>query len=87
MFRGHIPNSFCLVVAGRKVFKRPYDPKVAETRLAVLSNQDVVLDTPRVNLRAHSLHQFAYRSDSTMQNIQPVKMHKALAHLCKLLLA
>ena len=67
--------------------ERVRDPKVAETRLAVLSNQDVVLDTPRVNVWAHSFPQFAYRSDSTMQNIQPVKMHKALAHLCKLLLA
>jgi hypothetical protein len=74
-------------VAGREVFKRPYDPKVAETRLAVLGNQDVVLGVPSINVRAHSFPRFAYRSNSTMQNLQPVEMHEALAHLCKLLLA
>ena len=45
------------------------DPKVAETRLAVLSNQDVVLDVLIVNAEVHSFLRFTYRSNATMQNI------------------
>jgi hypothetical protein len=45
---------------------RVCDPKVCETRPAVLGNQDIVLDVPYVNVQAHSSLCFAYRSDGTV---------------------
>jgi len=32
------------------------NPKVSETHLAVPGNQNVVLDTPSINVRVHSFH-------------------------------
>jgi hypothetical protein len=47
-------------------------------------DQDVALDVPCVNVQARSSLRFAYRSDATVKNIYPMKVHATLAHLCKL---
>jgi len=70
---------------GKGSWERPHDPKVAETRLAILSNQDVVLDVLSISVRVHSVLRVAYRTDGTMWNTQPVKIREAVAHLSKLL--
>jgi hypothetical protein len=57
------------MVAGREVSECVGNPKVAETCLAVPSNQDVVLDVLTINMRACSFLRLAYRSDATMQNV------------------
>jgi hypothetical protein len=57
------------MVLVQEVTERAHDPKVAETRLAIPSDQDVVLVAPTVNMRACSFPQFTYRSDATMQNL------------------
>lgn len=59
--------------------------QVSETRLALLSNQDVGLDIPNVNVRVNQLLRSAYRSDAAVCNFQGVKIHKALARLRELL--
>jgi hypothetical protein len=43
-FWGHISNGFRRMVVVQKTSKRACDPKVAETRLAFPSNQDVALE-------------------------------------------
>jgi len=44
----------------------PRDRKISETRLAVLGDQNVVLDVPRISVRAHSILRSTYRTDATV---------------------
>ena len=61
------------------------DRKVSETRLTVSSDQDVVLDAPNISVRVHLILHLAYRTNTAMQNTQPMKMHEATTRLCELL--
>ena len=67
--RGRISKSRKLIVVAPTACEYVRDPKVTETRLAVLSNQDVGLDVPGVNVQANIFPRFAHRSDVIMENI------------------
>jgi len=54
------------MTAGIVYPEHPRDPKVAETRLAILNNQDVVLDALDINAQVHSTIRVAYRTDGTV---------------------
>ena len=72
------------MVLMRVLRERPCDRKVSKTRLTVLSNQDVVLDTLSISMRARSILRFAYRTDVTVYNTRLMKVHEAATHLCEL---
>jgi len=36
-------------------------------------------------MQVRSILRFAYRADATVQNTQPMEVHEATAHLCKLM--
>ena len=36
-------------------------------------------------MQVHSILRFAYRTDVTMKNTQPMEVHEAMAHLCELM--
>ena len=65
--------------------ERRRNPEVSETRLAILSDQDVALDRLRISVWARSILRFTYWTDATVQNTQPMKVHEATTRLCKLL--
>jgi len=48
---GPISESFLLMVPMHVICERPRDTEVAETRLTILGNQDVVLDTMNISAR------------------------------------
>ena len=48
------------------IFERPRDREVSETRLAVPSNQDVVLDGLSISVRVYSTLRFAYRTNTVV---------------------
>jgi hypothetical protein len=54
------------MVVGPKSSERVHNPKVTETRTAVLSNQDVGLNVSGVNVQARIFFRFAHRSDVTV---------------------
>ena len=68
-FRGHISKTSQHVSVQRETDERARDPEVCEIRLAVTSDQNVGLDSPSINVRAHEFIGVPYRSDSTMENI------------------
>jgi len=86
-FRGHVAKGFWLIVPESAPRRHPRDRKVSETRLTILGDQDVVLDTLSISMRVNSILHFTYRTDTTMQNTRPVKVREAAARLCKLLQA
>jgi hypothetical protein len=53
-FRGHISNSFQRIAVVRVVSEGVCDPKVPETCLAILGNQDIPLNIRCVNARGDS---------------------------------
>ena len=59
-FRGHIPKCFWLVVVARETSERARNPKVCEARLAIPTDQDVVLDVPNVNMGTDCSFVFAH---------------------------
>ena len=65
-------------------FEHPHDRKVVETRPTVLSDQHIVLDALSISLRVRTILCFTYRTNTAVENTQPMKVHKATAHLCKL---
>jgi len=69
----------------RVTIEHPRDCKVSETRLAVLGDQNVVLDAPNISVRVHSILRFAYRMDTAVENTRLMKVHEPTAHLCELL--
>jgi len=86
-FRGHVAEGFWLIVQESAPCNHPRNRKVCETRLTVLSDQDVALDALSISMRVYSILHFTYRTDTTMQNTRPVKVRETAAHLCKLLWA
>jgi len=64
-FRGHVSKSFWLV-GGCEPFKRPRDCEVSETRLTILSYQDVFLDEQKISVRVCSILQSAYRTNTAV---------------------
>ena len=67
--------------------ERPRDREVSETRLTILSNQDVVLDALSISVGVRQILRFTYRTNAAVVNTRPMKVHEAAAHLCKLLQA
>ena len=64
-FRGQISKGSWLVMPGT-VFSGLRDSKVSETRLAILSNQDVVLDALGISVQVHLVLRVAYRDDGAV---------------------
>ena len=65
-FRGHVSEGFLLMEPICVLYERPRDRKVSETRLTVLSDQDVVLDALSIGMRVCSIPCFAYRTDAAV---------------------
>ena len=51
------------------MLERECEPKVCDTRLAIPSDQDIVLDVLSISVQARSSLRFAYWSNVTVWNI------------------